>query len=57
MTIIEGLHAHLTVVELPFRLLLVLWVSYVERAFPYLWLIHRLDLSLKIKAIWRPTNP
>ena len=56
MTIIEGLHAHLTIVELPFRSLLVLWVSHIERAFPYLWLSHGLELSLKTKTIWRPTN-
>ena len=44
MIAIEGLYVHLAVVKSPLRLLLVTWISHIERAFPYLWLIHELDL-------------
>jgi len=51
---IVGLYTHLTIVESPFRLLLILWFSHIVRICPYLWLIYELGLYLQIKAIWEP---
>ena len=46
MIAIEGLYVSLAVVESPLRLLLVSWVSYIERVYPSLWLSHELGLHL-----------